>query len=217
MLILEDQPKSSISEKYRVLRTNIQYSSIDKEIKRILVTSSEPGEGKSVTSGNLALAYAQDGKKVLLIDCDLRKPSVHKTFRVSNTLGISDVILNVDKLKDAIIERNENFHIITAGELPPNPSEILGSLAMRNLLDKLNEYYDVIVIDSPPVHAVTDAQILAQKVDGVLLVVKANTTKKDSVIESKNLLDKVGANILGIVLNGAENTAGKYYYYYGEK
>ena len=215
MLILEAQPKSSISEKYRVLRTNIQYSSIDKEIKRILVTSSEPGEGKSTTAGNLALAYAQDGKKVLLMDCDLRKPSVHKTFKVSNTFGISDVILNRDKLKNAIIKRNENLDIITSGEAPPNPSEMLGSLAMTNLLNELNEYYDVIIIDSPPVHAVTDAQILSQKVDGVVLVVKAETTKKDSVIEAKNLLDKVGANILGVVLNGAENTVGKYYYYYG--
>ncbi|MBY0753926.1 CpsD/CapB family tyrosine-protein kinase [Clostridium sardiniense] len=215
MFIVEKKPKSIPAESYRVLRTNIQYSSIDKKIKRMLVTSSEPGEGKSTTTGNLALTFSQDEKRVLLIDCDLRKPSIHKKFRVSNNIGLSDVILDNSKLDKALIKRNDYLDILPAGKVPPNPSELLGSKALENLLDELGKKYDVIILDTPPVHAVTDAQILSTKVDGVILVVRAERTKKESVISAKAALDKVNANILGTVLNGGESSKGKYYYYYG--
>lgn len=215
MLIVEAQPKSISAEKYRVLRTNIQYSSIDKEIRRIVVTSAEPGEGKSTTAGNLALAFSQDNKKVLLIDCDLRKPSVHKKFKISNSTGLSDVIINREKIKEAIQGRNENLDILSAGKLPPNPSELLGSATMDKLLEYFETSYDVIILDSPPLHAVTDAQILSKKSDGLVLVVRAEKTKKDSVLAAKALLEKVNAPILGLVLNGGESTKEKYYYYYG--
>ncbi|MGL5869560.1 CpsD/CapB family tyrosine-protein kinase [Clostridium chrysemydis] len=215
MLIVEAQPKSISAEKYRVLRTNIQYSSIDKEIRRLVVTSAEPGEGKSTTAGNLALAFSQDNKKVLLIDCDLRKPSVHKKFKISNTLGLSDVIINKEKIQEAIQERNENLDVLSAGKLPPNPSELLGSVTMDKLLEYFETIYDVIILDSPPLHAVTDAQILSKKSDGLVLVVRAEKTKKDSVLAAKALLEKVNAPILGVVLNGGESTKEKYYYYYG--
>lgn len=215
MFIVEKKPKSIPAESYRVLRTNIQYSSIDKKIKRMLVTSSEPGEGKSTTTGNLALTFSQDEKKVLLIDCDLRKPSIHKKFRVSNNIGLSDVILDNSKLDKALIKRNDYLDILPAGKVPPNPSELLGSKALEDLLDELGKKYDVIILDTPPVHAVTDAQILSTKVDGVILVVRAERTKKESVISAKAALDKVNANILGTVLNGGESSKGKYYYYYG--
>lgn len=215
MLIVEAQPKSISAEKYRVLRTNIQYSSIDKEIKRIVVTSAEPGEGKSTTAGNLALAFSQDNKKVLLIDCDLRKPSMHKKFKISNSIGLSDVIINREKIKEGIQERNENLDILSAGKLPPNPSELLGSVTMDKLLEYFETIYDVIILDSPPLHAVTDAQILSKKSDGLVLVVRAEKTKKDSVLAAKALLEKVNAPILGVVLNGGESTKEKYYYYYG--
>ncbi len=215
MFIVEKKPKSIPAESYRVLRTNIQYSSIDKKIKRMLVTSSEPGEGKSTTTGNLALTFSQDEKKVILIDCDLRKPSIHKKFRISNNMGLSDVILDRSKLEKAIIKRNDYLDILPAGKVPPNPSELLGSKALEDLLDELGAKYDVIILDTPPVHAVTDAQILSTKVDGVILVVRAERTKKESVISAKAALDKVNANILGTVLNGGESSKGKYYYYYG--
>lgn len=215
MFIVEKKPKSIPAESYRVLRTNIQYSSIDKKIKRMLVTSSEPGEGKSTTTGNLALTFSQDEKRVLLIDCDLRKPSIHKKFRISNNIGLSDVILDNSKLDKALIKRNDYLDILPAGKVPPNPSELLGSKALENLLDELGKKYDVIILDTPPVHAVTDAQILSTKVDGVILVVRAERTKKESVISAKAALDKVNANILGTVLNGGESSKGKYYYYYG--
>ncbi|GAA0070288.1 CpsD/CapB family tyrosine-protein kinase [Clostridium sardiniense] len=215
MFIVEKKPKSIPAESYRVLRTNIQYSSIDKKIKRMLVTSSEPGEGKSTTTGNLALTFSQDEKRVLLIDCDLRKPSIHKKFRISNNIGLSDVILDNSKLDKALIKRNDYLDILPAGKVPPNPSELLGSKALEDLLDELGKKYDVIILDTPPVHAVTDAQILSTKVDGVILVVRAERTKKESVISAKAALDKVNANILGTVLNGGESSKGKYYYYYG--
>ncbi|WP_338631208.1 CpsD/CapB family tyrosine-protein kinase [Clostridium baratii] len=216
MFVLEKQPKSVEAESYRILRTNIMYSSFDKKIKRILVTSSEPGEGKSTTSGNLALAFAQDEKKVILIDCDLRKPSLHKKFRISNNRGLSDVIIDRDKLNKCIQKRTEYLDILTAGKIPPNPSEMLGSKAMSTLLDELSNAYDVIILDSPPVLAVTDAQILSTKVDGTVLVVRAEKTKKDTVLAAKGVLDKVNANILGTVLNGGDKNKDNYYYYYGQ-
>lgn len=216
MLIVEKQPKSIPAESYRTLRTNIQYSSFDKEIKRILVTSAEPGEGKSTTAANLAVAFSQDEKKVLLIDCDLRKPSVHKQFRISNNIGLSDVVMDNSKLKKAINKHNEYLDILPSGKIPPNPSELLGSKVMENLLDELQKEYDIIIIDTPPVQAVTDSQILSTKVDGVILVVRAERTKKDSVKFAKESLQKVKANIIGVVLNGGERTRDKYYYYYAE-
>ena len=215
MFIVEKKPKSIPAESYRVLRTNIQYSSIDKKIERILITSSEPGEGKSTTAGNLALTFAQDEKKVLLIDCDLRKPSIHKKFKISNSLGLSNVILDKSKLSKALVKRSEYLDILPSGKVPPNPSELLGSKALEELLDELDDVYDVIILDTPPLHAVTDAQILSTKVDGVLLVVRAEKTKKDSVIAAKESLEKVNANILGTVLNCAESNSRNKYYYYG--
>ncbi|WP_217077959.1 CpsD/CapB family tyrosine-protein kinase [Clostridium baratii] len=216
MFILEKQSKSIEAESYRILRTNIMYSSFDKEIKRILVTSAEPGEGKSITSGNLALAFAHDEKKVILIDCDLRKPSLHKKFRISNNRGLSDVIIDRDKLNKCIQKRTEYLDILTSGKIPPNPSEMLGSKAMSSLLDELSNIYDVIILDSPPVLAVTDAQILSTKTDGTILVVRGEKTKKDSVISAKGILNKVNANILGTVLNGGNKNKDNYYYYYGQ-
>lgn len=217
MFIVEKKPKSIAAEAYRTLRTNIQYSSFDKEIRTIVVTSSEPGEGKSTTAGNLALSFSQGEKSVILIDCDLRKPSLHKKFKISNLVGLSDVIIGKEKVEDAISVRNEHFHVLTSGKLPPNPSEMLGSRAMEALLQQLRETYDVIILDSAPIQAVTDAQILSTKADGTILVIRAESTKKESVMQAKNLLDKVGANIIGTVLNGVENTRKKYYYYYGNE
>lgn len=217
MFIVEKQPKSIAAESYRTLRTNIQYSSFDKEYKVIMVTSSEPGEGKSTTAGNLALCLAQGDKKVILVDCDLRKPSLHKKFKVSNIIGLSDVIIGKEELVTAIHRYNKNLVILTSGKIPPNPSEMLSSKTMTGLLEELKNNFDYIILDTPPVQAVTDSQILSTKADGTIIVVKAERTKKDSVENSINLLKKVNANIIGTVLNGVDNSRNKYYYYYGEK
>ncbi|OPJ59162.1 CpsD/CapB family tyrosine-protein kinase [Clostridium chromiireducens] len=215
--VVEDKPKSVDAEAFRTLRTNIQYSSFDKEIRTIAVTSSEMAEGKSTVAGNIAISFAQGEKKVILVDCDLRKPSVHKNFRTSNLVGVSEVLLGKVSLDEAVQKHNNNFNYLTSGKIPPNPSEMLGSAAMTNLIERLKDEYDLIVLDTAPLRAVTDAQILSTKVDGTILVVRAGKTKKDVVIEAKNLLDKVGANVIGSVLNAVENTRGKYYAYYGNE
>ena len=215
MFIVEKKPKSITAEAYRTLRTNIQYSSFDKEVRVIVVTSSEAGEGKSTTAGNLAISFSQAQKKTIMIDCDLRKPSLHKKFRISNMVGLSDLLKGRESLKEAVHKYDDYLDILTSGKVPPNPAEMLGSRSMENLLEKLKEEYDMIIIDSAPLQAVTDAQILSRKADGTIIVVRAEKTKRDSVIQAKELLKKVDANILGIVLNGVENIRKKYYYYYG--
>ena len=208
---VEDRPKSIVAEAYKTLRTNIQYSSFDKEIKTIAVTSAEMAEGKSTVARNIALTFAQSEKKVILIDCDLRNPSVHENFKVSNLVGISEVLLGSAILEESVQKHNDNLYFLTSGKIPPNPSEMLASLAMTELIEKLKEEYDIIVLDTTPLQVVTDAQILSVKVDGTILVVRAAITKKDVVIEAKNLLDKVGANIIGTVLYAVKNTKSKYY------
>ena len=216
MLVVETKPKSVIAESYRTLRTNIQYSSFDKKYKSIVITSSEQGEGKSTTAANLALSLAQGEKKVVLIDCDLRKPSIHKKFKVSNATGLSDVLIGKELLSNTLKRHGENLLILPSGKIPPNPSEMLSSKAMSNLLEELKEDFDYIIIDTPPVQAVTDSQILSTKVDGTLLVIRAKETKRESVHNAVNLLKKVNAHIMGTVLNGVDNDSGNYYYYYGE-
>lgn len=218
MFIVEKKPKSISTEAYKSLRTNIQYSSFDDEYKTIVVTSSEPGEGKSTTSGNLALVLAQGESNVLLIDCDMRKPTIHKKFAISNTSGLSDLLqckskMNLEKIS---YKYNNNLTIITSGKIPPNPSEMLASKAMSNFLEEMKSKFDYIILDTPPIHAVTDSQILARKVDGVLLVVRANKTKKDLVNNSINSIKNIKANFIGVVLNGVDSSDNKYYQYYGE-
>lgn len=213
--VVEQKPKSVAAEAYRTLRSNIQYSSFDKEMQTLVITSAEMAEGKSTVAGNIALSFAQDERKVILLDCDLRKPSVHKNFKVSNVVGVSEVLLGKVTLEDAIQKRNDNFYFLTSGKIPPNPSEMLGSSSMEKLLEELKNKFDLIVLDTAPLRAVTDAQILSTKVDGTILVTRAEQTKRESVIEAKNLLDKVGANIIGSVLHAVGDARGKYYYYYG--
>lgn len=151
--------------------------------------------------------------KNILVDCDLRRPSIHKKFKISNLVGLSEILIGKTSLEETVQQYNDNLDILSSGKIPPNPSEMLSSNAMNNLIEKLKEKYDIVILDSAPLQAVTDAQILATKVDGTILVVRAERTKKESIIEAKSLLDKVGANIIGTVLNAAENTREKYHYY----
>lgn len=212
--VVEQKPRSITSEAYRILRTNIQYSSFDKKIKTILVTSAQAAEGKSTVSGNLALSFAQIDKKVIIVDCDLRKPSIHKNFKISNLVGLSEVIIGQDDLEEAVQKYNDNFDILSSGKIPPNPAEMLSSSAMTTLIENLKDKYDIVILDSAPLELVADAQILSTKVDGTIIVVRAQRTNKESMIEAKNLLNKVGANIIGAVLHSAEITKEKKYYAY---
>ena len=215
-LITNQNPKSPISEQYRTIRTNIQFSSVDEEIRTIVVTSSGPGEGKSTTAANLAVVFAQQGKRVLLIDSDLRKPTVHYTFNFTNTFGLTNVLTRQSQLHDVVKETMEkNLYILTSGPIPPNPAELLSSRAMEQLMKDVEEEFDVVLFDSPPLLAVTDGQILASKCDGTILVVSSGKTETDQAVKAKELLNAANSHILGVVLNSKKMENSNYYYYYG--
>jgi capsular exopolysaccharide synthesis family protein len=219
-LIAITNPKSPISEAYRTLRTNISFSAIDEELKVIMVTSAGPGEGKSTTVANLAATYAQNDKRTVLVELDLRKPTVHKTFKLSNRLGISHVLTKQANLDEVIQETTvSNLSAITAGMIPPNPSELVGSKALGKVIEQLREQFDHIIIDTPPVLALTDAQLVATYCDGVVLVAESGKVKRSALLDAKDRLEMVKAKIIGVVINNAKRKAKDdyYYYYYGHE
>ena len=215
-LVAKINPKSPISEQYRTLRTNIQFSSIDKKIQTLLLTSSEPSAGKSMSAANLAIVYAQQGMKTLLIDADMRKPTMHYTFRMDNLTGLSNAL--VDNLSFEAIAKSfdvDDLYIIPSGPIPPNPSELLSSNRFTDLLNEAKEVFDMIIIDTPPLLAVTDAQILASKLDGAIIVARSNQTEVEQLKQAVELINKVGGNLIGAVLNDVEKKDSNNYYYYG--
>ncbi|WP_424767448.1 CpsD/CapB family tyrosine-protein kinase [Paenibacillus sp. sgz302251] len=216
-LITQRNPKSPISESYRMLRTNIEFSTINQKLQIIMVTSSKPSEGKSTTCANLAVAFAQASKRVLLIDADLRKPSQHHIFGTSNRNGLTTALFNQNRLEDVVQHTStDNLFIVHAGPTPPNPSELLSSEQMANLLDEARKKYDVILVDTPPIMSVTDAQIVATKSDGVVLVIDSGQVKKELVLKAKAALEHVNAKLLGVVLNNINRrNSDSYSYYYG--
>ena len=209
-----DDPKSYYAEAFRTIKTNIKYSSADKHKKVLLVTSTEAGEGKSTISSNLALSLSQDNKKVIIIDGDLRKPSVHKQFRISGSVGLTELLIGEQSLENIKHKINPYLDAITSGHIPPNPAELLASEEMEKLINKLREDYDYVIIDTNPIGLVADAQILSSKVDGVILVARYEKTKKENLLSCKKMIDQVGGNTIGVVLNGIDEKRGKYYYYY---
>jgi capsular exopolysaccharide synthesis family protein len=216
-LITHLDPKSPISEAYRSIRTNIQFASIGQETKSLVVSSSGPKEGKSTTVANLAITMAQLGNKTLLIDADLRRPVVHSIFGIPKDDGLTQYLLQASSLDKAIKKTLiEGLDVMPCGLLPPNPSELLSSKAMDDLLVKIKQEYQIVLLDAPPVIAVTDAAVLSSKVDGTLLVVKAGKTRREAFDRACGLLHSVDANIVGVVLNSirAEGKYGTPYYYY---
>lgn len=215
-LITLVDPSSPVSEQYRTIRTNIQFaSSVDRKLQTLVITSSGPSEGKSTTAANLAVVFAKSGQKVLLVDADMRKPTVFKTFQLTNEVGLSTVLSTGKNIGDAAQPTSiENLSVLTSGPKPPNPSELLGSMHMDQVINEARNLYDIVIFDMPPVVAVTDAQIMASKVDGTLLVIRENVTKKESVTKAKELLHLVNARVLGVVYNGAEQSKDQGYYYY---
>jgi capsular exopolysaccharide synthesis family protein len=217
-LIANLDPKSPISEQYRTIRTNVQYSSVDKELKTLMVTSSGPGEGKSTTAANLAVVFAQLGKKVLLVDADLRKPTVHRAFGVNNLFGFTTVLTKQATLASSVLDTEEkDLYILTSGPIPPNPAELLSSKSMEQFIEEATEQFDYVLFDTPPLLAVADPQILANKVDGSIYVVYSGKTQIDQAKKAKELLENAQSKLIGVVLNHKEMKNNEYYYYYGSK
>lgn len=214
-LITLVDPSSTIAERFRTIRTNIQFaSSVDHVIKSIVITSSGPSEGKSMTAANLAVVFAKSGKKTLLVDADLRKPTVYKTFQLNNDKGLSTVLSSgapVSAMVQTIGE--DNLDILTSGPKAPDPAELLGSEKMNQVIQETSSGYDIVIFDMPPVVTVTDAQVIASKVDGTLLIVRENYTRKDSLRNATELLKMVNARLLGVIYNGNEQSANEGYYY----
>jgi len=214
-LITHSNLKTPIVEAYKTLRTNIQFSSLDKPLQTILITSSGPSEGKSTISSNLAITMAQSEFRVLLVDCDLRKPSLHRAFNLVNARGLTNILAEHLDYKTFANEVGvPNLDVITSGPKPPNPSELLGSQRMQDFLAEVKKDYDIIILDTPPVVPVTDAAVLSRIADGVLLVTAYGRTTYEMAAKAKDNLQKVNANILGVVINSVPTQGNTYYYYY---
>lgn len=212
-LVTLKAPDGIASEAYRTLRTSLLYSLVDDPPKVITVTSPGPREGKSTTCANLGVVLAQANKSVLLIDCDLRRPAVHKLFDLRNLRGFVDVLAREGEVEDYWHEPLGNLKVVTAGSVPPNPAELLGSERFSTLLGRLREDFDYVILDAPPVQLVSDPAIIASQGDGVLLVLDAQNTRKMSMRRSIRSLEAVGANVLGTVMNNVKATDGAYYGY----
>lgn len=215
-LVTANQPRTPVAEAFRALRTNIQYASVDRPLKTLLVTSPSPEDGKSTITANLGVVLAQGGRKVVIIDADLRRPRIHKLFKLSNQQGTSDLFVKPQEPLNGAVQKTEvaNLYALTSGSLPPNPSELLGSEKMVKILEMIHDEADIIIVDSPPLLAVTDAAVLAPRTDGVLLVVKPGKTKLVACRQAVEQLQRVGANILGVVLNDVELRRSRYKYAY---
>ena len=213
-LIVEEQSHSLIAEAYRMFRTNILFSKVEGNLKTIMFTSSCSGEGKSVSAANTAIAVAQSGKKVILLDCDLRKPVQHLIFgQVAK--GLTNILFEENSLDDSIQETEQkNLFLITSGPLPPNPSEILGASKMDALLKDLESKADYLIIDSPPVLAVSDACVLASKVDGVILVLGAGIVRPEMARQTKEALERAHGCLLGVLVNRIRPEIDRYHEYY---
>ena len=214
-LITLSNPRSPISEAYRTLRTNLEFTSLDKPIRAMVVTSAAPEEGKSTTLANLAVTIAQAGKKVILVDCDLRRPSLHQIFSARNTPGFTDMMRDDALMAKPPLQEMEvpNLRLLASGTIPPNPSELLASRRMSEVIAALQQQADIVLFDAPPIIAVTDAAVLSSKVDAVLLVVSAGKTKREHAKKAKALLEKVNAHLIGTVLNNVKGEASLYQYY----
>lgn len=212
-LIAHSSPKSPITEQYRLIRSNIHFSSGNSKIKSIVVTSPEPSAGKTTTAINLAIVLAQQGKQVLLVDADLRRPSIHYAFDVSNLHGLTSVLAKKISLDGAINKTLvPNLDILTSGSIPQNPSELLGSDTTKTLIEEIKSLYEYVVFDTPPVLAVTDPQIMANKCDGVVMVVSSGKTSIDGAVKAKDLLEKAKGQLLGVVVNEVKAKSAVYHY-----
>ncbi|MER3457471.1 MAG: protein tyrosine kinase [Chloroflexota bacterium] len=216
-LVTLSAPRSPIAEAYRLLRTNFQFAAVDRPLRRIVVTSPGPGDGKSTTAANLAVVFAQGGKSVILVDADLRRPQQHRIFQRTASYGLSTALVDAATPVTSFLQPTDvpGLRLLTSGPIPPNPAELLGSQRMAQLLQVLSQEAEMVILDSPPVLSVADATILANAADGVVLVADAGRTRREMARRAKESLERAGANLLGMVLNRmTRQTSGYYYYYY---
>lgn len=218
-VIVKKSPKAIVSENIKSLRTNLQFTAIDKETKTILITSTNPSEGKSFVSANLATSFAQADKNVLIVDCDLRKGRLHTLFKVLNRKGLSNLLTDDLKNMDDYIQKTgiKGLHIITCGTYPPNPSELLASSKNKRLVSRLRMKYDVVIFDGAPITGLADSVILSRLMDGTLVVVKDGNTAKNDLMAAKDALGKVNAKNVGVVFNMVKHRGSSYNYYYGKE
>lgn len=214
-IAIVNKPTSIVAEQIRTIRTNIKFSMVDSKLKSLLVTSAGPGSGKSLLATNIAAAFASEGKKVLLVDVDLRKPTVHKAFNLRNNDGLTSLLTDEESCYQDVIYRTavSNLSVLTSGVIPPNPAELLSSDKMEMIKKEFENSYDLVIYDSPPLMAVTDAQIMASKTDGTLFIIPYGKASKEEVIKSKKMLEMVNANVIGAILNRVKSDQEEYYYY----
>lgn len=211
-LITVTKPQNVISEQFRTIRTNLSFSMPDKDLRTLLVTSSIPGEGKSTSAANVAVVFAQEGKRVLLVDADMRKPTLHYTFPMNNSHGLSTILTRQHEYIEVMeVTFVENLFIIPSGPIPPNPSELLSSKNMDNFIESVLQEFDLVIFDAPPVLSVSDALILGNRCDGTLMIVNSGHVDKADVVKAKTSLQTSQANILGVVLNNYKLPKSKYY------
>jgi protein-tyrosine kinase len=214
-LITVSEPRSPVSEAYRALRTNLDFASLDQTLKTLVVTSAGVGEGKSTTLANLAVVSAQAGRRVILVDADLRRPTLHQIFGLDNDTGLTTAMMDEVALASPPLQETgiEGLSVLTSGPLPPNPAEVMGSRRMEEVIAVLTERADQVFFDTPPVVAVTDAAVLATKVDGVLLVISAGKTRREYARTAVQRLEQINARLVGTVLTNVQMGAGFKGYY----
>ena len=212
-LITLTDPRPPVSEAYRTLRTNLSFYSLDNPLRSLVVTSPASGDEKSVAVANLAVTMAQSGRRTVLVDCDLRRPSLHTFFNLSNDTGLTSMILNDDAKPPLQTTSVDNLWLLASGPKPPNPADLLGSRKIDQLIEALTAAYDVVLFDAPPVIAVTDAAVLGAKVDGVLLIISAGKSRRDHAERAKETLEKAKVRIIGVALTNAPKDSGMDGYY----